>query len=589
MNAPKSGLNPATHSVGFTAKLVTVISVSPDGQTALTVDRQSTQTQVPMLVQRSKGSLPQPGETWLLAQDLGMWTFAAFAGKSPAEFGASAGSAGRVTASRTAPAGPSAGDLWLNLADANALFRWTGTAWAAMQLGTAALAPASVTAAVIAPRAITSAQLSAEAGITAGQVAFTAGDIGGTRVVTGTSQPAQPTAGELWIDPDHGNALYAWNGDEWVPLQFGALAIQDGSLTAVQLAAEAGITAEQVAFSVTDIGGTAITFSATDPAGPNDGDLWYDSSHGYSLSQWNGTSWAPYKFGTGAIATGTITAALIAANTITAAQVAAGTITGNEIAAKVALSAPVIVGGTITGGQFIGDGTGQEILMYSGTPAAGNLLLSLTTAGATDEEGNQVLAGLASYSNLGGGGWIAIATFAGEVTAYANTGSTEAGWTQLAQTQYGGTGLASGTLNFIADAIGINGNTVFLTGAVDATGGTAASPTVITTDTWHALALAGTWSNNGADVLKAILMPDDSVWICGRISNTGNQVSGDAIATLGPGYFNTARNSFGTGSIANSNTAMPMEVSSAGSMTITGPYTAGQALVVNMRFPLNIT
>ncbi|MCW2930042.1 MAG: hypothetical protein JWM19_1004 [Actinomycetia bacterium] len=536
MNAPKSPLNPTTHSVGFTAKLVTVQSVSPDGQTALTVDRQNTQAQVPMLVQRSKGPLPQPGETWILTQDLGMWTFAAYAGKSAADFGASAGSAGRVTASRTAPAGPSAGDVWVNLADANALLRWTGTAWAAMQLGTAALAPASVTAAVIAPGAITAVQLAAQAGITAEQVAFTAGDIGGTRVVTGTSQPAQPTAGELWIDPDHGNALYAWNGDEWTPLQFGALAIQDGSLTAVQLAAQAGITAEQVAFSVTDIGGTAITFSATGPVGPNDGDLWYDSSHGYSLSQWNGSSWVPYKFGTGAIATGTITAALIAANTITAAQVAAGTITGNEIAARVALSAPVIVGGTITGGQFIGDGTGEEILMYSGTPAAGNLIFSLVSAGATDEAGNQVLDGFTNYSNLGGGQWIAVSTFDGEVTAYANTAGVESGWTQLAQTQYGGSGLSSGTLNFIADAIGINGNSVFLTGAVNATGGTASSPTVITTDTPHVLALLHGWAGGP---LRYWLTGHDSVRVIGTVnpaamtSNTIGVIAGIYVPTVG--------------------------------------------------------
>jgi hypothetical protein len=86
MAAPRQGLNPTTNSVGFTAKLVTVRSVSADGSTAVVVDRQNTQTQVPMLVQRGRAPLPVPGESWLISQDLGMWTFAAFVGTSGADF-----------------------------------------------------------------------------------------------------------------------------------------------------------------------------------------------------------------------------------------------------------------------------------------------------------------------------------------------------------------------------------------------------------------------------------------------------------------------------------------------------------------------
>lgn len=86
MAAPRAALNPTTNSVGFTAKLVTVRSVSADGSTAVVVDRQNTQTSVTMLVQRGKGPLPAPGETWLISQDLGMWTFAAFSASSQFQF-----------------------------------------------------------------------------------------------------------------------------------------------------------------------------------------------------------------------------------------------------------------------------------------------------------------------------------------------------------------------------------------------------------------------------------------------------------------------------------------------------------------------
>jgi hypothetical protein len=146
MAAPRQGLNPTTNSVGFTAKLVTVRSVSADGSTAIAVDRQNTQTQVSMLVQRSKGPLPAAGDAWLISQDLGMWTFAAFVGTSDSDFAAFS----QVTIAPAAPTSPTVDDIWLNSADGNQVASWTGTAWAVAQFGAAALGRASVTAAQIA-------------------------------------------------------------------------------------------------------------------------------------------------------------------------------------------------------------------------------------------------------------------------------------------------------------------------------------------------------------------------------------------------------------------------------------------------------
>src|SRR5436305_771562 len=121
MADPRQSLNPTTHSVGFTAQLVTVRSVSADGKSAVCVDRQNTQVTVPMLVQRSKGPLPAAGETWLLTQDLGMWSFAAIVATSGGQFtGGSGGSGGtRVTVSATPPVSPATGDVWVNGASGN--------------------------------------------------------------------------------------------------------------------------------------------------------------------------------------------------------------------------------------------------------------------------------------------------------------------------------------------------------------------------------------------------------------------------------------------------------------------------------------
>lgn len=366
MAAPRQGLNPTTHSVGITAKLVTVQAISADGLLAQTVDRQNTQTQVSMLVQRSKGPLPRPGETWLLTQDLGVWTFAAFVGKTPADFAGTAGGT-QITVAASPPASPALGDLWLDAASGNEVFRWAGGAWVAAQFGTQALADHAVTAAKIASGTITSAQIAPNAGITAGQVAFTVTDIGGVRIITGTSQPSGAHIGDLWLNPANGNALSIWDGNEWVAYQFGAGAIQPGSLTSFQISPDAGISQGQVNFTARDIGGITTSVAAAQPASPMAGDLWYDATNSYVLKQWNGTAWVPYQFGTNAIQAGSITAALIAANTITAAQIAAGTITATQIAAGT-IAAGMVDGTTIKGAQFLAYGANGELLIYDAPP-----------------------------------------------------------------------------------------------------------------------------------------------------------------------------------------------------------------------------
>lgn len=86
MGEPRATLNKATLSVGFQAKYGVVKSITSDGLYALVVDRQNTETRVPMLVQRSKAPLPAVGETWLIDQALGAWTFAAFVAQDPGQF-----------------------------------------------------------------------------------------------------------------------------------------------------------------------------------------------------------------------------------------------------------------------------------------------------------------------------------------------------------------------------------------------------------------------------------------------------------------------------------------------------------------------
>jgi len=279
MAAPRPALNGATTSVGFTTKLVTIQSVSPDGKTAVCVDRQNTQVSVPMLVQRSKGVLPAVGETWLVTQDLGSWTFAAIAAQSPAQFQTVAQSSG-VYSGGTVPGNPTVGELWVNSALGNIVSVWNGTNWEPLQFGGAAIQPGS----------LTSEQLSAEANIAASQVNFTASDIGGRTTTISAAAPPDPSFGDLWYDAENGYQLNQWSGTQWTPYQWGTQAIAANSVTTELLAAEA-VTAEQMAAGIIYggiIDGTIVdaatfigsTFEGTDFILNSVGGYWYTSTPG---------------------------------------------------------------------------------------------------------------------------------------------------------------------------------------------------------------------------------------------------------------------------------------------------------------------
>jgi hypothetical protein len=252
------------------------------------------------------------------------------------------------------------------------------------------------------------------------QLSFTLAS--GVNVTFSPTAPANPNIGDLWYNTASGNQLATWTGTAWSVQQFGVPA---------------------VSFAATDIGGITTYVQGTAPSGAATGSLWFDSSNGFKLNQWNGSSWQPYQWGTNSIGSGavgtsniaanaitaaliaanTITAAQIAANTITAAQIAAGTITATQIAAntitaaKIAantitaaqiaantitagqLAAGIVYAGivdatTITGASVIADGSSGEILVYNGTPALGNLIGSWSGAGGTDTPGNTFHTGL---------------------------------------------------------------------------------------------------------------------------------------------------------------------------------------------------
>lgn len=190
-------------------------------------------------------------------------------------------------------------------------------------------------------------------------------------------------------------------------------------------------------------GGNHIFYQSATPTADAVNDLWFNTTAGKDLqvTQWNGSAWVPYQFGTGAIVPGSITASLIQANTITAAQLAAGII-----------YAGIVNGTTITGANIIADGTSGQILCYTGTPAFGNLISSVSPVAFTDAKGNAVLAGNASYDFPSGGGFLgfaAVLSGSGELAFYlANTAAGP--WTAESAVSSD----AAGTLQLLAGASG---------------------------------------------------------------------------------------------------------------------------------------
>jgi hypothetical protein len=118
---------------------------------------------------------------------------------------------------------------------------------------------------------------------------------------------------------------------------------------------------------------TGVMSTGTVQGGKN-GDTWVNTSAGNQVNQWSNGVWVAIQWNA---------ANVITANTITASQIAVGI-----------LLAGVVDGTTIMGATLIADGSSGEILVYSGTPAAGNLIGSWSGASGTDGSGNAYPAGL---------------------------------------------------------------------------------------------------------------------------------------------------------------------------------------------------
>jgi hypothetical protein len=270
----------------------------------------------------------------------------------------SVGSGVNVTFQATAPASPNVGDLWGDTAAGNQVYQWNGTSWVLYQWG---------------PQAIS----------------FTARGIGANTVTIANTAPSSPITGDLWYDGTNGYKLNQWSGSAWTPFQYGTNAIAAGSITAALIAAGT-ITATQIAAGTilgSNIAAATIAASNIVAGTITSGQI---ASGTITASNIAASTITGAK-----IAASTITGANIAAGTITASNIAGGTITASLLAANIVV-AGIVNGTTIQAALFLATGSSGQVLAYSGTPAAGNLLNAIAGAAGSDSFGNSWPEGLYS-------------------------------------------------------------------------------------------------------------------------------------------------------------------------------------------------
>ena len=161
---------------------------------------------------------------------------------------------------------------------------------------------------------------------------------------------------------------------------------------------------------------------------------------------------------------------------------------------------------TIRGAVTIG---GTSLYYSTPTPQAHTLVASVSATAFTDSAGNSVVAGHATYHYTAAGGFsLAVATTDLGVIWYSATAGTLGPWTQI----------QSIVSNPLLGNLALSNATV--AGQLTATGGTAGSPSLITTDTWHAITLDSGWAV-GTITPSYRLTPNGDLQLKGQANRSG--------------------------------------------------------------------
>jgi hypothetical protein len=220
-------------------------------------------------------------------------------------------------------------------------------------------------------------------------------------------------------------------------------------------------------------------------------------------------------------------------------------------------------------GSSLSSADGQ--FTYSGIPAANNMTSSNASAGNTDIYGNLWLSGSVAYGSDGAGGQYALRTqvfgaAGGAFRLY--SAATQAGpWTA------------------IGAEVAVTATGLVILGNLSATSGTASSPSLVTTDTPHAVTFTNSWANQagGNMPLRYWMNPDNTVTLKGIIA------SGTAAAVcnnLPAAYRNPTWNAFHP-IVSTVFDPGYIQVGSDGSVVIHAATVTGKAWIIDITWPLS--
>jgi hypothetical protein len=226
--------------------------------------------------------------------------------------------------------------------------------------------------------------------------------------------------------------------------------------------------------------------------------------------------------------------------------------------------------GIFRGRLVIVSGPGSGVFVYSPKPGAGNLVASISAAAGLDPYGNSVSPGFTVYS--------------GGTFAQLNSGALEMGDAAA--------GVFLSIFGSVLSLAAAYGSPSFaVTIPVTATAGTAANPTVITTDSWNAAALLNGWANAGGGLYEAQyrLCADNTVHLIGVINSAA--MTATQFMTLPAGY--RPLNTGGDHPIGE-HTTTPLgtegaflRVGTTGACSIINSAVASGIIVFNTRIPLD--
>jgi hypothetical protein len=369
--------------------------------------------------------------------------------------------------------------------------------------------------------------------------------LGGAQVYVQSTAPPNVSSNpiplnSIWFDTANGS-LQTWNGTAWQNQQLNAAqAIQAASILSAQIAASA-ITTSLIANGA--VGAAQVASGSLTSAQ-------LAAAAGILGSQ---------------IANATIQGSNIAANTIVAANIAANTITASQLAAGI-VYAGIVNGTTIQGAQFVAYGSSGEILVYSASPALGDLIGSWSAVSGSDTPGNAYPAGLTVgpvsgvQLNLSAAGGAALqfllnsASFGNPVlqaaiasfAQVANFGPSKVGHadhvdvltnssdgSSSASAQFGYTDTGGTTHLFLnVSAAG----TAIAAGSISAvTPGTGTPATPATTESWHAITMDAGWSSvAGYNIPQYRMLPDGNLHLAGNANSGASQTATKTLNSSNP-------------------------------------------------------